>query len=211
MKYLTLGIIVFSFILALGFYQSACFPQKMASHWNIQGEVDGYLPKFWGLFLMPVISLILFFLFLLVPKIDPLKENYKNFRKYYEGFMILLTVFFFYIYSLTILWNIGVRFNMTKAMVPAMSVFFFYIGILVENAKRNWFVGIRTPWTLSFDSVWDKTHKLGGKLFKAASILGLLGLFFPDYAFFFMIFSVVAVSLYLIIYSYLVFKQFSKE
>ena len=202
-----LAIISFSFIIAISLYQIPCYPEKVASHWNIKGEVDGYLPKTWGLFLMPIISLVLFFLFLLLPQIDPLKENYKNFRKYYEGFMVLLTVFFFYIYSLIILWNIGVRFNMAKAMVPAMSILFFYIGILVENAKRNWFVGIRTPWTLSSDFVWDKTHKLGGKLFKVCSGIALLGLFLSSYAFWLAILPVMASSLFLLFYSWLVFHR----
>ncbi len=202
-----LAIICFSLIIALSLYQTPCFPEKVVSHWNIKGEVDGYLPKFWGLFLMPIISLAVFLFFLLLPKIDPLKENYKNFRKYYEGFMILLTVFFFYIYCLTILWNIGVRFNMARVMVPAISIFFFYIGILVENAKRNWFVGIRTPWTLSSDSVWDKTHKLGGKLFKVCSGIALLGLFLGSYAFWLAILPVMASSLFLLFYSWLVFHR----
>ena len=117
-----LTIICFSLIIALSLYQTPCFPEKVASHWNIKGKVDGYLPKAWGLFLMPVLFINLFGLFVFLPKIDPLKENYENFRKYYQGFLILLTVFFFYLYSLTILWNIGVRFNMARVMVPAILI-----------------------------------------------------------------------------------------
>jgi len=87
-------------------------PDEMASHWNFKGEVDDYLPKFWGLFLMPIISLGLFLLFLLIPKIDPLKANIEKFRKYFDGFMVLMMVFLFYIYLLSIIWNLGKRFDM---------------------------------------------------------------------------------------------------
>ena len=117
-----LAIISFSFIIALSLYQTPCFPEKVASHWNIKGEVDGYLPKAWGLFLMPVLSLILFGLFVFLPKIDPLKENYQHFRKYYDGFIVLLTIFLFSLFLLTVLWNIGFRFNMARVMVPAILI-----------------------------------------------------------------------------------------
>ena len=158
------------------------FPQmsdKMASHWNFRGEVDDYLPKFWGLFLMPVVSLGLFLLFLLIPKIDPLKANIEKFRKYFDGFIVLIMVFLFYIYLLSIVWNLGKRFDMSRMMIPALGILFYYCGILIENAKRNWFIGIRTPWTLSNEKVWERTHKIGGKLFKIAGLIAFLGILFP--------------------------------
>ena len=67
---------------------------------------------------------------------------------------------------------------MTKFIIPAFAVLLFYIGILIKHAKRNWFIGIRTPWTLSSDKVWDKTHALGGKLFQVSAVITLGGIFF---------------------------------
>jgi len=186
------------------------FPQmsdKMASHWNFRGEVDDYLPKFWGLFLMPVVSLGLFLLFLLIPKIDPLKANIEKFRKYFDGFIVLIMVFLFYIYLLSIAWNLGKRFDMGRMMVPALGILFYYCGILIENAKRNWFIGIRTPWTLSSEKVWEKTHKIGGKLFKIAGIIVFIGIFFQNYVLFFILVPVISVAAYMIIYSYIEYKK----
>ena len=60
-------------------------PSEMPSHWNIEGEVDAYMSKFWALFLMPIISVGLLILFMLIPKIDPLKKNFAKFKKYYHG------------------------------------------------------------------------------------------------------------------------------
>ena len=199
-KIIILGIISLSFIIAIYVYPQ--MPEKMASHWNTQGEVDNYMSKFWSLFLMPIISIGLFLLFILIPKIDPLKENIEKFRKYFDGFIVLIMIFLFYVYLLTIFWNIGIRFNMTQFMMPALGILFYYCGILVENAKRNWFIGIRTPWTLSNEKVWDKTHKIGGKLFKVTGIIAFLGIFLPKYAIFFVIIPVISVAVYTIIYSY---------
>jgi len=211
LKKLAMAIIVISFMMAFAVYQSPCFPEMMASHWNIQGQADGYMPKLWGIFLMPVMSAFMFLLFVFLPKIDPLKENYQGFRKYYDGFIFLIIAFLFYLYLLTILWNYGLRFDMTKLMIPAMTVLFYYLGILLENAKRNWFVGIKTPWTLDSDLVWDKTHKLGAKLFKTAGIIGLLGFFLPDYGFFFIIIPVISISLFLFAYSYFIHARIARS
>ena len=200
-----IGIILFSFI--IGIYLYPQMPEKMASHWNAKGEVDGYMPKFWGLFLMPIISLLIFLLFIAIPKIDPLKQNIEKFRKYYDGFVVLMIAYLFYIYLLTLLWNTGIRFNIVQPLVPAMSILFYYIGILVENAKRNWFIGIRTPWTLSSEKVWEKTHKIGGKLFKIAGIIAFIGIFFQDYAIFFILIPIISVAFYTITYSYFEYQK----
>jgi len=198
-------IILVSF--AVGIYFFPQMPEKMASHWNIRSEVDGYIPKFWGLFLMPIISLGLFLLFLLIPKIDPLKENIKKFKKYFDWFVFLIIVFLFYLYFLTIIWNIGFRFDFVVFSMPAFSLLFYYIGILTENAKRNWFIGIRTPWTLSNDKVWEKTHKIGGKLFKIVGLIALSGIIFPNYAFLLLIIPAIFSAIYVVVYSYFEYQK----
>jgi len=202
---IALGIILISFLLGIYLYPS--MPEQMASHWNAQGEVDDYMSKFWALFLMPLMSLGLLLLFLVIPKIDPLKQNIEKFRKYFDGFIVLMLGFLFYVYLLTIFWNLELRFSMTLLMIPAMAALFYYCGILVENAKRNWFIGIRTPWTLSNEKVWEKTHKLGGKLFKAAAIIILFGIVLKGYALLFILVPVIFVSFYLIVYSYVEYQK----
>lgn len=202
-----LVIILLSFI--IGIYLYPQMPDRMASHWNVQGQVDDYMSKFWGLFLMPIISVGLLLLFLLIPKIDPLKKNIQKFRKYYDLFILFFIIFLFYIYLLAIFWNLNFRFNMIRMMVPALGILFYYVGVLVKNAKRNWSIGIRTPWTLSSERVWAKTHKIGGKLFKAAGIITMLGALFQKYAFFFLM-PVIAVVIYLVFYSYFEYQKETK-
>ena len=200
-----IGIIFISFIIAICIYPQ--MPERMASHWNAQGQVDGYISKFWGLFLMPILTLLIFLLLIAIPKIDPLKQNIDKFRKYYDGFVILIVVYMFYVYILTLLWNTGVRFSIIQPLMPAMGILFYYIGILVENAKRNWSIGIRTPWTLSSERVWEKTHKIGGKLFKIAGIIAFIGIFFQDYAIFFILIPIISVAFYTITYSYFEYQK----
>ena len=109
-KIIVLALIAAAALAGVLLYPQA--PQEMASHWNSQGQVNGYLPKFWGLFLMPIISLAMFLLFALIPKIDPLKENIQKFRKYFDSFVVLIIVFMVYAHALTLFWNFGFRFDM---------------------------------------------------------------------------------------------------
>ncbi|MBU0476650.1 SdpI family protein [Patescibacteria group bacterium] len=206
---IVMGIILASF--AIGIYFYPLMPENVASHWNAQGNVDDYMPKFWGLFLMPLALAGLSLFFLSIPKIDPLKENIEKFRKYYDGLIVILALFLFYVYFLIIIWNVGVKFNMAYVLMPAIAVLFYYIGILLDNSKKNWFIGIRTPWTLSDDKVWDKTHKIGGRLFKACAIVAIFGLFFSNYAILFMVIPVILTSIYTFIYSFFEYKKIKNK
>ena len=202
------SIILLSFILSAYFYPQ--MPEQVASHWNAQGQVDGYISKSWGLFSMPFVLVGLALLFLAIPRIDPLKANIEAFRKYYDGFVILFLVFMLAVHFQVILWNIGIQISPNVVMPIALGLLFFYAGILCENAKRNWFVGIRTPWTLSNDRVWDRTHQIGGKLFKMAGVITFLGIFFQNYAVFFILAPVLVVTVYTVVHSYVEYQKETK-
>ena len=205
MKTKNIQILISCFILAsflLGAYLYPVMPERMASHWDASGSVNGTMSKLWGLFLMPIISTVLFLAFLVIPKIDPLKENIAKFRAYFDLFILLLFGFLFYLYLLTIFWNLEYRFNIIQLMAPAIGLLIFYAGVLTENAKQNWFIGVRTPWTLSNERVWNKTNRLAGKLLKAAGILAMLGTAFPEHAILFILVPAILAGIYPIVYSY---------
>ncbi len=210
MKTLTIAatIIILSFILAGVFYQY--LPDKIISHWNFKGEANEYMTKLWGLFLIPIISIAIFILFLLIPKIDPLKNNIKKFRNHYNLFILLFVSFMLYIESIIILANLGYTLNMNRLIMPVIGILIFFIGFILEKSKRNWFIGIRTPWTLSNDKVWDETHKLGSKLFKLSGILAIIGVFFGKLGFLFVLIPIPLSTIYLIVYSYLTYKKIKK-
>jgi uncharacterized membrane protein len=191
----------------VGIYYYPQMPEQMATHWNISGVVDGYSSKVLGLFILPLISIGLFLLFLGIPKIDPLK-NIEKFGKYYWRLVVSLLVFFLYLDSLVILWNLGLfNFSMVQALALAIGMLFYYLGVVIENAKRNWFVGIRTPWTLSDENVWDKTHKLGGKLFKICGLIALFGIVFEWFALLLIFAPILLVVIYLTAYSYFEYQR----
>jgi uncharacterized membrane protein len=203
------GIVLLSVLIGIVLYPS--MPELMASHWDAAGQVDGYMPKFWGLFLMPIISAIILGLFIAIPKIDPLARNIRKFRKQFDMFVLLMMMFMLYIYLLTIGWNFGVRFGMTQALAPALALLFYYTGAMMEESKRNWFIGIRTPWTMSSDRVWGETNRLGGKLMRAAGVVALLGVVFPDFAFTLILAPVIAFAVFSVVYSYVIFKKQSRR
>jgi len=198
-------IILISFI--VGIFLMPHLPDQMASHWNSQGQVDDYMSKRLGVFLMPLVSVALFLLFIIIPKIDPLKKNIEKFRKHFNRFILLIFLYLFYIHTLTILWNLDYRFNMTNMILPAIGLLFLYIGILLKHAKRNWFIGIRTPWTLSDDKVWDKTHQLGSKLYIASGIIAILSIFIQKYAIWLILVPAIGVAIFLIVYSYIKYNK----
>ncbi len=202
---LSIVFILLSF--AAGIYLYPQLPDPMPSHWNASGEVDGYMGKDAALFLMPGISIFIFGLFLLIPKIDPLKKNIEKFRGYYDWFIVFMIAFLAYMYFATIAWALGYRFSMNAAILPPMALLFYFIGMLCENSKRNWFIGIRTPWTLSSDRVWEKTNKLGGKIFKALAVVLLLLVLVPANAILILLVMVIAAALYPVVYSYFEYQK----
>jgi uncharacterized membrane protein len=187
-------------------------PEQMASHWNANDQVDGTMPKFWGVFLMPLITLGLMVLFLVIPHIDPLKANIAQFRESFNLFIILIIAFMLYVHGLTLAWSLGfTNFKMSAAMLPFMGVLFIAIGLMLRKAKRNFFIGIRTPWTLSSDSVWDKTHQLGSVLFMVSGAFAILGGFFGGMtAFWLMFVPLMGSTLFLVIYSYVLYRNETK-
>jgi uncharacterized membrane protein len=185
------------------------FPEQMASHWNENDQVDGYIPRFWGVFLMPLVTLGMFLLFLVIPNIDPLKVNIAQFRDSFNLFITFIIGFMIYIHALTLLWNLGyTNFKLSQAMLPAMGLLFIVIGSLLRKAKRNFFIGIRTPWTLSSDYVWDKTHQLGAVLFTVSGVLAVIGGFFGGMiAFWFLFVPMIGSTVFVLVYSYVLYQK----
>ncbi|MDR7664791.1 SdpI family protein [Methanosarcina sp. Z-7115] len=199
------GLIFLSFIISIYFFPLV--PEQMATHWDSQGEVNGYMSKLWGLFFMPLVITGLAIMFLVIPRIDPKKENIAKFRKYYDRFIFLLIFFLIAVHLQVLLWNIGIRISPNAVFPVGIGLLFYYIGVLMENAERNWFIGIRTPWTLSSDRVWRKTNRLGGKLFRIAGISAIFGVFFPKLAFFFTIVPALFVAGFTVVYSYIEYQK----
>jgi uncharacterized membrane protein len=201
--------VITAFAVSAYFYPA--LPDKLVSHWNSQGEPNGYMDKLAGAFFLPVLLIVLALLFMAIPRIDPMKFNIEKFRGYFNGFILLIFAFLVAVHAQLLLWNAGTQISFALTMPIGIGILFYYIGIMLEHAERNWFVGIRTPWTLSSDTVWKKTHKTGSRLFKIAAIIAVLGIFSPFYAAYFIVIPVIALIIYTMAYSYYEFKNEKKK
>jgi uncharacterized membrane protein len=188
-------------------------PDQMASHWNANDQVDGTASKFWGVFLMPLVASGLLGILLLVPSIDPHKANIEQFRGTFNLFIVLIVAFLLYVHALTIAWNLGYQnFRISSALLPALGLLFIFIGYLLRQAKRNFFIGIRTPWTLSSDAVWNRTHQLGSVLFMISGVVAFLGAWSGGMTALLMIFvPLMGSTLFLVVYSYILYQNETKS
>jgi len=201
----SLVLIVLSFALGACFFEQ--LPEQMASHWNFAGEVDGYLSKLWGVILLPLMALVMVLIFWLIPKIDPLKKNIDKFRGYYNVLIVIITVFFTYIHVLMLVMNLGYDLALEYWLMPMLGILFWFMGYFLQKTKQNWFVGIRTPWTLSSPMVWKKTHALGSKVFYVYGFLFVALSFLPDLFQKIIIISLIVVMLLIVVYSFVLYQK----
>jgi len=182
-------------------------PQTLATHFDAKGNPNGYMSKVSFLLFSILFPLAIALTLILVPYIDPLKKNIEEFKTTYLEFILVFVIFMEFVNFYSVLFSMGIKVNINYFSSILFAVILYSIGILLERAKRNWFIGIRTPWTLSSDAVWEKTHKIGGKLFKIASIISLFSILFKDYYLYFILVPLFAVSIYLVVFSYFDYKK----
>lgn len=187
---------------ALSLVYAPALRDPMVTHWNAAGQPDGTIAKPLALAFIPAIAGVSVLLFAVFPRIDSLGDNIASFRAVYDWFVIVFATFLTAIHAGIIAFNLGYQFDFTLLVVILVSGLLFNVGILLNHAKRNWFVGIRTPWTLSNQRVWDRTHRLGGQLFKGSALVTLLGLFFEDYAIYFLVVPSLLAAGITVVYSY---------
>jgi len=204
-EWFLLAIVALAFATGGAFYSHV--PLTVASHWDASGNVNGYMSRGWGTFTLPIVFVIVFLVLFFIPRIDPKRDNIARFRKYFDYFIVGLAVILYYIYLLTLLWNIGYHFNFTEFLIPPIAALFYLIGVLLPHTEPNFMIGIRTPWTISSPAVWKKTHDAGGVAFKICGIIGLLGTALPELAVWLLFVPVAAATIGLVIYSYVLYER----
>ncbi len=174
---LNLGLVLLSFAVAAALYHR--LPASIPIHWNARGEANGFAPKSWGAFLMPGVMAGSYLLLRFVPRMSPRGFAVERFQRVFEIFQTTILAFLLLMTVLMLLAGIGVKVPMDRAIYAGVGLLFVVLGNFMGKVTRNFFVGIRTPWTLASDEVWLRTHRLGGKLFVLAGLglcaSGLLG------------------------------------
>ena len=207
-EWFLIGVTVLSFVMGALFYPH--LPALVATHWNAAGQVDGYMSRGWGAFTFPAIMVIVFGFLIAVPRMDPRKASIAKFRNYFDFFLEVFAVALYYIYLLTLLWNVGYQFNLAQFMAPALAALFYAIGVILPHAEPNFTIGIRTPWTISSPAVWRKTNDVGGMAFQICAVLALFGTALPSFAPWFFFAPVVLAAVGLVIYSYALYEKEKK-
>lgn len=167
--------LVLSFAASVYFYMH--FPARVPIHWNYAGQVDGWGSAGFAAFFLPVLNVILYLLLTFIPMFDPKKENIAAFGEIYGLFktaliFVMTAIFFMVGYS-----GLGYQVPVGVYVPLLIGLLFLLIGYVLKRAKQNWTIGIRTPWTLSSETVWNKTHQMASRYFIIAGvIIGLEGL-----------------------------------
>ncbi len=197
--------------IAASFYFYANFPDKVATHWNYQGEVDGWSSKAFAAFFFPGLNLAMYLLFLGMPYLDPKKDRYVEFSKSYNAFKTIMILVMTVIYFFVGLSGLGYKLPVAMVIPPAVGILFVVLGNYLGKIKPNWFIGIRTPWTLSSEEVWNKTHRLGGKIFIIFGLFMIFGVFLPESLFWWLFIALIVPVMFLpIIYSYFLFRKIKR-
>ena len=183
-------------------------PESFPVHWNIRGEVDRYGGKFEGLLLLPLIASGIYLLMRVLPLLDPGKANYPSFQSAYlliRGSILLLMAV---IYSCTVLVAFGYKIDIGTVIPVLVGLLFVVLGNVMGKIRPNWFVGVRTPWTLSSRHSWNKTHRLAGWLFVVMGlVVGACGFVHSVWMVSIAGFVVLTSVVWMVLYSYLVWRD----
>ncbi|OPX85908.1 SdpI family protein [Pelotomaculum sp. PtaB.Bin117] len=159
--------------LIAGFIIYPHLPEQVASHWNLAGEVDRYSSRFWGAFGIPVMTAAIYILMLFLPLIDPKKQNYQKFAGAYRLLRAVMVIFMTGLYAVIVANAQGYQVPVDRVVITGIAVLFIVMGNFMGQIRQNYFVGIKTPWTLANEAVWQKTHRLAARLWVAAGLAGL--------------------------------------
>jgi len=199
--------ISWAIIMGVAVFMAPCVPDQLPSHWNAQGQVNGYTSKPLAVFLFLGLIIVFYVLLVFLPRLDPFRKNYQQFANVYYWLRLMMAGFFVAFYIIFLLAASGHLPNIQKAIIPLVSLLFVGMGFLMPKIKRNYFVGIKTPWTLHSDEVWAKTHKLAGRCFIIAGVLCFFTVWAGYWAFVLFMIIILLAALSPVVYSYLEYKK----
>ena len=213
--YLSIVIIVLQIILAV--YLNSLIPEDspIPVHWNIRGEVDAYSTSRFSFLMFPLINLILLLIMIFLPFFSVrYKQAKEQFDKVIPSMTNILVLFFALIHLYTMLIAAGKVDESGNFIYIFLGLMFVLLGRLMPGIPSNFFAGIRTPWTLSSQEVWYRTHKLGGICFIISGVLMIIvPLIWPGnpVAMTILFVSFLLLVLYPALYSFILYKRYSSK
>ena len=196
-------------LLAFSLWALPQLPDKVATHWGLDGQPDGWSSARFGALLLPGVMVLMSALFAVLPNIDPLKKNYAFHGSVYFLLANVIVAFMGVVHLLVLGSALGWPVDMRRVLPILIGALFVFIGRLLPRIQPNWFMGIRTPWTLSSEQVWRKTHEVGATCFTAAGVgIMLIGLFAPGgMATKLMLAAILIGAFWPVVYSYLEWRR----
>jgi len=196
-------------IVGLAIWSYPLLPDLVPSHWNVAGEIDDYQSRLFHVLMFPGMTVGLYLLFLALPFLEPRRLHFIKSWGFYSIIKNFMMAFFLLIFGITT-WA-----TLSEGPIPigtivslAIGLLFIVIGNYMPQIKSNFLMGIRTPWTLSSDTVWQKTHLLGGYTFVIGGVIFMAGtLFTSPWNTYVPLISIIVAGLTPIIYSYILFVQ----
>ncbi len=188
------------------------FPEVVATHWNFSGEPDNFSGRAMAAFFMPGFIFSIYLMMTLMPIIDPRRKRYEQFAKTYFIFRDLIIFLLVLIYFVAGFANLGYDLNIGAWVATAVGAMFIIFGNYMGKIKHNWFMGIKTPWTLSSENVWNKTHRFSGRLFMLSGVMIIASAYVP--IFFRVPLFVTAIILMIFgstVYSYILYSKEKKN
>lgn len=183
-------------------------PEKIPTHWNMSGEITGWSSRFWGAWMMPVILAATWLLMRALPHIDPRRANYASFMGAYETIIIAVMLLLLGVHVLVLEAATGRAISLERLLPAGIGLLFIVMGMVLPRLHSNWFVGIRTPWTLSSDLSWKQTHRVGGYLFMTVGVITVLtALAIPALTLRILFCSSLVMVVFVFVYSYVVWKN----
>jgi uncharacterized membrane protein len=201
-------------LIVLAFSASALLyprlPQTVPIHWNIHGEVDGYGDKSLGLFLMPGLMVLLLGLIRALPWLSPRSFGVDGFRPTWLFIMVAVIGSLGYIHAIMLwtLWRGPI--DMLRATAAGLFIFFALCGNVLGRVRRNFFIGVRTPWTLASERVWTDTHRMAARLMVASGVIGVAAILagMPGWM---SIVLILIVSMIPVVYSLVLYKRLERR
>jgi uncharacterized membrane protein len=183
-------------------------PERMAVHWGLHGEVNRYGSRAEGAFLLPAAMLVVWLLLRFLPLIDPRRANYAKFSDTYDLVVNSLVVLFAVMHVALLGSALGWPISMGRVVPALVGLQFIILGNALPRARPNWWFGIRTPWTLSNDRVWTRTHRVGGYLLAGAGLVLLVAAALPStWTLALGVAAVASAGFGSLVYSYFAWKQ----
>ena len=155
-------------------------PDRLPTHWGLSGEVDRWSGRTEGAFFLPAVMVGMWALLTFLPRIDPRRKNYDKFRGTYDAIVAMVLGVILLVHVAILASGLGYLIPMERVIPMTVGALLIALGNLLPRARPNWFVGIRTPWTLSSDRVWERTHRLGGLLFVLTGIILIVAGLIPS-------------------------------